>query len=68
MTKFEFSIRTRNGQKIDKINIQAQDRAAAEQRLQQMYMHCQILDCNEHSTGPRQESLDVEGIINLITK
>lgn len=68
MTKYEFSIRTRGGQRVDKITIQAQDRETAERRLQQMYMHCEILECKESSAELRQESLDVEGIINLITK
>jgi hypothetical protein len=68
MTKYEFSIRTRNGQRVDRINIQAQDRETAERRLKQMYMHCEVIECNERQSEVRQESLDVEGIINLITK
>jgi hypothetical protein len=68
VTKYEFSIRTRNGQRVDKITIQAQDRETAERRLQQMYTHCEILECSERAADTRQESLDVEGIINLITK
>lgn len=68
MTKFEFNIRTRNGQRVDKITIQAQDREAAEKRLRQMYIQCEIIECIERAPEIRQESLDVEGIINLITK
>ncbi len=68
MTKFEFNIRTRNGQRVDKITIQAQDREAAEKRLRQMYIQCEIIECTERAPEIRQESLDVEGIINLITK
>jgi hypothetical protein len=68
MTKYEFSIRTRGGQRVDRIVIQAHDRETAERRLRQMYMHCEILECKESSADLRQESLDVEGIINLITK
>lgn len=68
MNKYEFNIRTRNGQPVDKITIQALDRAAAEQRLKQMYHLCEILDCTEAPAATRQESMDVEGIINLITK
>ena len=68
MNKYEFNIRTRNGQRVDKITIQAVDRETAEQRLRQMYMQCEILECNESVVVQRQESLDVEGIINLITK
>ena len=68
MDKFEFNIRTRNGQRVDKITIQAQDRATAEQRLRQMYRDCEIIDCAERETTPRPENLDVEGMIDLITK
>lgn len=68
MTKFEFAIRTRGGQRVDRIVIQARDRESAEGRLRQMYLHCEILECRESPVDLRQESLDVEGIINLITK
>jgi len=68
MNKYEFNIRTRNGQRVDKITIQAVDRDTAEQRLRQMYMSCEILDCAERPVETRQENLDVEGMINLITK
>lgn len=68
MTKYEFNIRTRNGQRVDKITIQALDRSVAEQRLMQMYHHCEIIECNEAPAVTRQENMDVEGIINLITK
>lgn len=68
MTKFEFNIRTRNGQRVDKITIQALDRAAAEKRLRQMYIQCEIIECVERLPEIRQENLDVEDIINLITK
>jgi hypothetical protein len=68
MNKYEFSINTRNGQRVDKITIQALDRPAAEARLRQMYHHCEILECSERPAVTRQENLDVEGIINLITK
>ena len=68
MNKYEFSIKTRNGQRVDKLTIQAVDRATAESRLRQMYMNCEILECSEKPAEQRQESLDVEGMINLITK
>ena len=68
MNKYEFNIRTRNGQRVDRITIQALDRSTADQRLKQMYHHCEIIDCAESAAATRQENLDVEGIINLITK
>ncbi len=68
MNKYEFNIRTRNGQRVDKITIQALDRATAEERLRQMYRQCEIIDSTEAPAVTRQENMDVEGIINLITK
>ncbi len=68
MNKYEFNIRTRNGQRVDKITIQALDRPTAEERLRQMYRECEIIECEEGPAVTRQENLDVEGIINLITK
>lgn len=68
MNKYEFSLRTRGGQRVEKITIQALDRETAEKRLRQMYMQCDVLDCVERPAEIRQENLDVEGIINLITK
>ena len=68
MNKYEFSIKTRNGQRVDKLTIQALDRETAENRLRQMYMNCEILECSEKPAEVRLENLDVEGLINLITK
>ena len=68
MNKYEFTLRTRSGQRVEKITIQALDRETAEKRLRQMYMQCDVLDCVERPAEIRQENLDVEGIINLITK
>ena len=68
MNKYEFNLRTRSGQRVEKITIQAVDRETAEKRLRQMYMQCDVIDCVERPAEIRQENLDVEGIINLITK
>lgn len=68
MNKYEFNLRTRTGQRVEKITIQALDRDTAEKRLRQMYMQCNVIDCIERPAEIRQENLDVEGIINLITK
>ena len=68
MNKYEFNLRTRAGQRVEKITIQALDRETAEKRLRQMYMQCEVLDCLERPAEIHQENLDVEGIINLIRK
>jgi hypothetical protein len=68
MIKFGFQIRTRSGQKVDNILIQAVTRGDAERRLYQMYQHCEILDCRERELAARLEALDVEAVIGLISR
>lgn len=45
MLKYDFSIRTREGQKIESIVIAGRDQTDAERKLLQMYRHCTILRC-----------------------
>ncbi|HVE49216.1 MAG TPA: hypothetical protein VNG69_06305 [Casimicrobiaceae bacterium] len=40
----------------------------AERRLRQMYHHCEIIDCREQSVPRRVDTLDVEGVIGLISQ
>lgn len=69
MLKFDFSIQTRDGQKIDGILIMGKDQADAERKLYQMYRKCEILNCeiwagddkNRHATS-------IEDILSLISK
>lgn len=68
MTKFGFSIRTRSGQKVANITIQAASRAEAERRLRQMYHHCEIVGCTERDANLRLDALDVEAVIGLISR
>ncbi len=67
MIRFGFSIRTRTGQRVDSISIVAATQADAERRLRQMYHHCEIVDCREQAVPRRIDTLDVEGIIGLIS-
>lgn len=54
MWKFDFSVQTREGQKIASIMIMGKDRPDAERKLFQMYRHCQILRCDVRQPGERQ--------------
>ena len=67
MIRFGFSIRTRTGQRVDAISIVAATQADAERRLRQMYHHCEIVECREQAVPRRIDTLDVEGIIGLIS-
>jgi hypothetical protein len=65
--RYGFNIKTKHGQRVDNILIMAATAADAERRLRQMYHHCEILDCREQSVPRRLDTLDIEGVIGLIS-
>jgi hypothetical protein len=67
MIRFGFNIRTRTGQRVDNIQIMAANLGDAERRLRQMYVHCEIVECRERSVPRRVDSLDIEGVIGMIS-
>ena len=69
MPKFDFSIRTRNGQKVESILIYGQDLPDAERKLRQMYMHCEITQCTTIYSGNKlSQSMDIEDVLTLISR
>jgi hypothetical protein len=67
MIRFGFNIRTRSGQRVDNICIMAASQADAERRLRQMYHHCEIIHCQSETVSLRNDPLDVEGVIGIIS-
>ena len=70
MLKFEFSILTRDGQKVDSILIAGKDQEDAERKLRQMYHHCQVTLCEVRQDNQRLslQAASVEEILSLISK
>ena len=71
MQKFDFSILTRDGQKVESIVIAGKDEAEAERKLRQMYRYCEIVSCNSKQADTSvggQQSMSVEDILSLISK
>jgi hypothetical protein len=68
MLKFGFKIKTRGGTVVDNLMIGARDRAEAERKVNQIYHHCEILDCHEVQPPLKEEGFDLERAINLIAK
>ena len=68
MNKYAFRIRTRSGGVVENLQVQASDRAEAERRIQQIYRHCEILECHELTPTLKKEGLDLEDVIALIHK
>ena len=54
MLKFEFSIQTREGQKLGRIAIMGRDQSDAERKLYQMYRQCEILRCEVYQERGRR--------------
>jgi type II secretory pathway component PulF len=69
MQKFDFSILTRDGQKVESIVIAARDEADAERKLRQMYRYCEVVSCNaKQSEDSKNQVMSVEDILSLISK
>ncbi len=67
MIRFGFTIRTKTGQRVDNIQILAATLADAERRLYQMYLNCKIVERREQSVASRNDTLDVENVIGMIS-
>jgi hypothetical protein len=68
MIKYGFKIKTRNGSLVENLQVQARDQAEAEQKIRQIYHHCEILECQEITPTLRKEGLDLEDVVALINK
>ncbi|HEX7645686.1 MAG TPA: hypothetical protein VF472_26070 [Burkholderiaceae bacterium] len=69
MTKFDFSVKTRDGSKIVSVVIAAVDRDEAERRLRQMYRDCEVLSCEIKQAEDRiRPSATLEDILSIISK
>mgnify|MGYP001765195757 CR=1 FL=1 len=69
MLKFDFSVLTRDGQKVENIVISGQDQPDAERKLRQMYHHCKVYRCEIRQREMRYwQATSYEDILSLITK
>lgn len=71
MLKFDFSVLTKDGQRVESIVISAHDQAGAENKLRQMYRYCEIVRCtpkDEESGNKLSQATSIEEILTLISK
>lgn len=68
MNKYGFRIRTRSGGIVESLQVQARDQAEAENKIKQIYHHCEILECQEITPTLKKEGLDLDDVISLINK
>lgn len=66
MQKYDFSIKTRTGQRIERLVIAGKDREDAERKLNQMYRYCEIVRCAAHAQAEmRQEAVNVRSAASI---
>jgi hypothetical protein len=69
MLKFDFSLKTRDGQKVESILIAGKDQPDAERKLRQMYRNCQVTRCEVKSTEDKHgQAVFIEDVLTLIAK
>jgi hypothetical protein len=69
MLKFDFSVKTRNGQKVDSIQIYGKDLEDAERKLRQMYRDCEVTQYKTIDKDKKiLQSADIEDVLSLIAK
>lgn len=66
MTKYVYQIRSRNGAIVDNLQIAGRDEEDARHKLQQMYLHCEILDMRVLSPE-RGANATYEEVLSLIS-
>ena len=67
MNRYGFNNKTPHGQRVENILIMAATQDDAERRLRQMYHYCEIIECREQAVPRRVDTLDIEGVIGLIS-
>ena len=69
MQKFDFSVKTRDGQNVDSIQIYGKDLPDAERKLRQMYRNCEVTQYKTIETEKKiSQSADIEEVLTLISK
>jgi hypothetical protein len=69
MLKFDFSVKTRDGQKVESVLIHGKDLPDAERKLRQMYRQCEVTHCKTINLDKAVSQLvDIEDVLSLIAK
>ena len=69
MTKFSFSVTTRDGHRVEGIQIYGKDAQDAERKLRQMYHNCEVISCKTIDPDKRVfQSADIDNVLSLIIR
>ena len=69
MPKFDFSVTTRDGQKVESVQIYGKDLPDAERKLRQMYRDCEVMQYKTLDSDKKiAQSADIEDVLSLIAK
>ena len=69
MLKFDFSVKTRDGQRVESVLIAGKDQPDAERKLYQMYRNCTVTRCEMRQTEDKFcQAVFIEDVMSLIAK
>lgn len=69
MLKFDFSVKTRDGQKVESVLIAGKDQLDAERKLYQMYYNCTVTRCEMRQSEEKfSQGVFIEDVMSLISK
>ncbi|MBS4096999.1 MAG: hypothetical protein KGZ83_09220 [Sulfuricella sp.] len=69
MQKYDFSLKTRDGQKVESILIAGRDQPDAERKLHQMYRNCVVTRCEVRQSDDKYcQAVFIEDVLTLIAK
>lgn len=69
MQKYDFSVKTRDGQKVESILIAGKDQSDAERKLRQMYRNCVVTRCEVRQSEDKYcQAVFIEDVLTLIAK
>lgn len=69
MLKFDFSVKTRDGQRVESVLIAGKDQPDAERKLRQMYRNCTVTRCEMRQSEEKfGQAVFVEDVLSLISK
>lgn len=69
MQKYDFSVKTRDGQRVESILIAGKDQPDAERKLRQMYRNCVVTRCEVRQSEDKYcQAVFIEDVLTLIAK
>lgn len=68
MLKFKLVVKTKDGLLVENLAVHARDKQHAEEKIEKVYLNCEVIKCEEINTHANEDDASIESIISLISK